>query len=709
MQGPGKRTHDRLMAGALWLALSAGLAHPAGAQVFTRLTTANDPANPIVLAPGADANAYSGASWIDYDQDGWPDLFVNRRGLYRNLGGGQFTRLATGPSDDGPTRGNSWADVDGDGDMDVFVTGGSGDIDRNDKGSFLFRNDAGVFVKDFRGTMVDSLGNSGWGCAFADYDLDGDPDLVIASAYLFTGYTLNRLLRNNGDGSLDRDTSTDVTATLDSYTIPTWSDFDQDGDSDLSIGAGPANGGVDVDSFFLNQTREGGTPRLLRLPQTPPADRARDGQVWNWVDIDNDGDLDVYITNYGAAGPLANELYRHEGGAFVPLTAAQAGPIVTDRARSLASVWGDFDNDGDLDCLVTNDATAANRFYVNDGAGNFSALTLGPLTTEAGPHYGACAGDYDRDGDLDLFVNGTGARAGLYRNDTASGAHWAEFSLRGVTSNRAAIGARVRVLATLGGAPRWQLREVSAQNSFNGQNDLTAHFGLGDATVIDSLVIDWPSGLSERAAGLTVDSVREVIEGALAPTPVALTFALLRRQVVEGRVRLAWQESRPGTEVITVERAETTPGTDAPDGAWRVVAARIGDIDGVITLEDENVAPGRAYGYRLAWIEDGRRSHGAAAWIEIPRPGLALSVGGQQPLRAGGTGWIQVELPRAGRAELLVVDAAGRVRERIEREGEAGGSERIPLDEGRRLANGTYFVRVSFEGETRRARFVVLR
>ena len=131
-----------LLALMLSLAVPAGLAGPAEAQVFTRLTAASDPANPIVLAPGADANAYSGASWIDYDRDGWPDLFVNRRGLYRNLGGGQFERLATGPSDDGPTRGNSWADIDGDGDMDVFLSGGSGDIDH--RAAEVLHEDAGV-------------------------------------------------------------------------------------------------------------------------------------------------------------------------------------------------------------------------------------------------------------------------------------------------------------------------------------------------------------------------------------------------------------------------------------------------------------------------------------------------------------------------------------------------------------------------------------
>ncbi|TPW17351.1 MAG: ASPIC/UnbV domain-containing protein, partial [bacterium] len=623
----------------LVVGLAALLPRPVMAQVFTKLTSVTAPGNPVVLDPGADVNSYTGASWVDFDDDGWPDLFVNRRGLYRNLGSGQFERYVGGPSGAPRSIGNSWADIDNDGDMDVLVTG-SVAINPAGAGTYLFRNDGGVFVKDFRGSMADSLGNAGWGCAFGDYDLDGHIDAVIASANGFTGTSPNRLLHNLGDGGFAWDNSTDVTTGVDAYTIPTWADFDLDGDPDLSIGAGPVNGSFDVDYLYRNLSREGGTPLLSRLLLAPPATDTRDGQVWNWVDIDNDGDLDLFITNYGAFSPLVNDLYRNNAGSYVKQTEAQAGAIVTEPTRSLASIWGDFDNDGDLDAVVTNDAGTGNRYYRNDGTGIFASVAIGTLTNEAGPHYGICAADYDKDGDLDLFVVGTATKKGLYRNDLAAGSHWIELTLQGIQSNRAAIGARVRVLAIIGGVPRWQQREVSAQNSFNGHNDLTLHFGLGDATVLDSLVIDWPSGLHEEAAALPIDECRPVAEGSFNSTALAALFEFTGAELVGGQVHLAWRAAAGSARGVTVERAELAPGASnqanddpsLPDPGWSAVAVLTVPDDGWVRFEDASVRPGYQYGYRLSWQEGWHQETGEAHWIVVPHPGLSMAIRGEMPL-----------------------------------------------------------------------------
>jgi len=700
----------------LVLGLTVFLPPPAMAQVFTKLTSVNAPGNPVVLDPGADNNSYTGASWVDFDGDGRPDLYVNRRGLYRNLGSGQFERYVGGPSGTPRAIGNSWADIDNDGDMDVLVTG-SGALDPAGAGSYLFRNDGGVFVKDFRGSLADSLGNAGWGCAFGDYDLDGHIDAVIASANGFTGTSPNRLLHNLGDGSFAWDNSTDVTDGVDAYTIPTWADFDLDGDSDLSIGAGPVNGSFDVDYLYQNLSREGGSPLLSRLLLDPPATDTRDGQVWNWADIDNDGDLDLFITNYGALSPLVNDLYRNNAGSYVKQTVAQAGAIVTEPTRSLASIWGDFDNDGDLDAVVTNDAGTGNRYYRNDGTGIFASISIGTLTSEAGPHYGICAADYDKDGDLDLFVVGTGTKKGLYRNDLAAGSHWVELALRGVESNRAAIGARVRVRATIGGVPRWQQREVSAQNSFNGHNDLTLHFGLGNATAIDSLMIDWPSGLHEEAAALPIDECRRLVEGSLNPTPVAAVFEFTGVELVDGQVRLSWRAAAGAARHVTVERAEVamdaaTPANDdssPPDASWSAVSVLSVPEDGLVAFEDASVRHGYQYGYRLSWLERSHLETGEAHWITIPRPGLSMAIRGEMPLRAGAQSWIELELPAAGHAELVIVDLGGRVRRRGERTISAPGIERFTLDAESRLPAGVYFAKVTYGLETCRARFIVVR
>jgi hypothetical protein len=206
---------------------------------------------------------------------------------------------------------------------------------------------------------------------------------------------------------------------------------------------------------------------------------------------------------------MANRLYRHESdGTFTSITGQ---PIVSDVTSDLASVWADFDNDGDLDCFVATDGARADRLYENHGDGTFTETAGTPLTATAFATRGATAGDYDNDGDVDLFVYAPLGNRALYRND-ASGSHWLSISLSGAPSNRSAIGARVRVKAILDGTPVWQRRDVSAQNTFQGQNDLRAHFGLRDATVADSVEICWPDGSIDVRTGVGTNQFLNISE-----------------------------------------------------------------------------------------------------------------------------------------------------------------------------------------------------
>ena len=133
---------------------------------------------------------------------------------------------------------------------------------------------------------------------------------------------------------------------------------------------------------------------------------------------------------------------------------------------------------------------------------------------------GASAGDYDNDGDLDLLAVGPGAAIGLYRNDLAGSNHWLKIKTIGTASNRSGIGAKVRAHATIGGAVVRQIREVLSQNTFNGHNSLNVHLGLGDATTVDSLTIEWPSGMVDHYANVAADQFLEAVEGGTI-TPVA--------------------------------------------------------------------------------------------------------------------------------------------------------------------------------------------
>ncbi len=476
------------------------------AQQFTLVA---DNFNPIVTA--IPPSGYSGATWVDYNNDNHLDLFINNSQIFKNTGNGTFISLNTNIGD-GTTlssdggNGNSWADVDNDGDLDVYISGVI---------SYLYLNEGNdSFSRVTVGDISNGFGNRGWSCAFGDYDNDGLIDLAITHPAGFVGSALvNHLLKNNGEGSFSKISNNGISTGFQPYTVGTWSDFDNDGDLDYSVGSGPANGTNAADFFYKNNLTESGEASFERIQPQGPGTDLRDGQVWNWIDYDNDGDLDVYITNWGGnhtPNGLPNDLYRNDNGSYTKIT---LGEIVQTSRVSLASVWSDFDNDGDLDCYVSNDRNDSDSFYKNNGDGTFTSLSnneVGVLTTTN--KRSASAGDYDNDGKIDLITVGSNSIS-LFKNNTQNDNNWTFFRLGGKVSNRAGIGAKVRLKAEIFGQSFWQMREVSAQNSFNSHNDLRVHFGLGDAPVIDSLIIEWPSGQVDIKTDFHVNDFWVATEG----------------------------------------------------------------------------------------------------------------------------------------------------------------------------------------------------
>jgi len=494
------------------------------AQSFTRLTIDND----LTWARGV--------SWVDFDNDDDLDLYVtnndfggvatfdaskNRNKLFRNDGNDTFVAIMPQDmaNDTSFSSGQSWADYDNDGNIDLFVANTNSIYDRflsttTALGSELFRNQGPqdyLFTRIIAGAASSLNRIAGFAAAWADYNNDGFVDLVITTprpAFYPNETQTNLLFDNNGDGTFTQNTtSAIVNGPEDFYTIPTWSDYDLDGDMDLYITAGPIQNGVELpDYFFRNMLNETGIATFERDLTSNFASEPRDGQQANWIDFDNDGDLDLYVTNFGgtpaATSGMANDFYRNDNGAFTKLT---SGQLVTDVKISIGQTWGDFDNDGDLDLYVTNATSSSsfggNDYYRNDGAPNytFTRITSGDFVASSRSGWGASSGDYDNDGDLDLYVTFNTLRAAaahdaLYRNDLSSGNNWLNVKCIGTTSNRSAIGARVRVKATISGNTFWQMREISSQNASTGHNSLRAHFGLGDAAIVDSLVVEWPSG-----------------------------------------------------------------------------------------------------------------------------------------------------------------------------------------------------------------------
>ncbi|MBK6765223.1 MAG: VCBS repeat-containing protein [bacterium] len=491
----------------------------APAQTFVRVT---DPQNEAAVTPGT--NGYRGCAWIDHDQDGDEDLWVNRNLLYRNDGNGVFvnTHVAI-TAQNGLGSGGSWADYDNDGDPDLYIS----DSPR----SALYRNDGNELFTQIDEGDIGATGHDyrGWSCAWGDYDSDGNVDLIITHPAGFLGNPAipNFMFRNDGppNYTFTRVTDSDVVTGLGAYTIGSFADFDLDGDLDFNIGSGPVSA-PGVDYFYRNTFAQTGVAELVRWTGNNLTETPRDGQNINWIDYDNDGDLDCYITNYtaGFSNGRANDLYRNDGGVYVQIT---AGAIVTDRQVSLGNCWADFDNDGWLDCVVANES-GTNKYYRNLGDGTFESLTT-PFTV-AGSFRCPASADYDNDGDLDLFITANGAAQGFYRNDLETGNFWSKFKLLGTESNRTAIGAVVRIKCLIGDDYVWQMREVNAQNSFCGHNSFAVHFGVLYAPQVDSVIIHWPSGLVETYTGLYVNQLYEFVEGAITtaePTPpIATTHSL---------------------------------------------------------------------------------------------------------------------------------------------------------------------------------------
>ena len=432
----------------------------------------------------------------------------------------------------GPGSGLAWIDYDGDGDLDIYFT------NRVTDGNVLLRNDdltAGGFVDATPSVLADSSNSRG--CPWGDYDGDGDPDLYVSNK------GANKLLRNDGGGSF-----VDVTASpLDDASTGqavAWFDFDNDGDLDLYQVNNGANklfrndgAGVftDVTSGALGDSRWGmgigladydndgdmdiyianynGANALLENQgggafadvTTPVLECALPSYGAAWGDYDDDGDLDLYVTNEGS-----NALLRNDAGSFVDVSA----PPVDDDGDGRSAAWADCDNDGDLDLYVVNDGI--NRIFRSDGGGGFGEVDgiCTPLKN-TGMGFGTGWADYDKDGDLDIYLVNEGANK-LFRNELAPGSHWLEVAPVGTATNASGIGARVRIVA--GGVSR--MREIGGASGFASQGPLTAWFGLGAVCTVDTVEVIWPaSGAGEVLTGIACDQTLEVVEDPLARVP----------------------------------------------------------------------------------------------------------------------------------------------------------------------------------------------
>ena len=504
----------------------------------------------------------SGALFFDFNADGALDLYVvnathipplvaedsaqtqlPRNTLYRNNGDGTFTDITekAGVGDTGYGVGCAAADINNDGYPEIYVT--------NYGSNTLYHNNGDGTFTDI--TQKAGVGDERWGtsCAFLDYDNDGDVDLYVVN-YMKFSVEENRwwetrgirtycsptdqiagshfvsepdiLYRNNGDS-----TFTDVTeaAGISHRALGlavAVGDYDNNGFSDLHI----AN---DMEADFLYHNNGDGT-------FTETADFTGTGYDGNgfpgsgmgsaFGDYNNDGYLDLVVSN---ASSLPVVLYENENAAFFTDVSFTAGiGAVTLPYFKWAVEFFDYNNDGLLDLFVANGHLQENIALFSDstypqldvlfrntrqqdGTYRFTdaSVEVGLAQLPKRVSRGAAFGDYDNDGDIDIFLNNSNQPATLLRNEGGNRNHWLTIQLIGTQSNASGIGTKVLVKA----GDLSLLREVRSGASYLSQSDLRVHFGLGKATEIDSLEVHWQSERREQFSNLKSNQILRIKEG----------------------------------------------------------------------------------------------------------------------------------------------------------------------------------------------------
>ena len=441
------------------------------------------------------------AAWGDYDADGDLDLYVavvqgpNR--LYHNDGDGTFTEVsaAAGVAHSGSARGVVFADIDNDGLLDLYVANEDG------VAAVLYRNNGDGTFSDTTSSADNAY--DGMAPLFADYDKDGHLDLYL------TVWGCDVLYHNNGDGTFSNVTAASGVDNCQTSVGGAWADYDNDGDQDVYV----ANFWGAPNVLYRNN----GDTTFTEVAATAGVDNANDGEGVAWGDYDNDGDLDLYLTN---DWNQANVLYRNNGDTTFTDVTAQAS--VGDTGTGRNPLFADVDNDGDLDLYVVN-AGQSNVLYRNNGDGTFTDMAWIWSGDDAGSGQGAATGDYDNDGYLDLYVVNMGTYNRLYHNNGGDN-HWLVVKAVGITNNWDSIGARVTI--TCDG--HTQVREVRAGTGWLSQDSLPVEFGLGAHTRVDRIEVRWPNGavqaFTDVAADqfLTIDEINPIITRARLYLPLIM-------------------------------------------------------------------------------------------------------------------------------------------------------------------------------------------
>jgi hypothetical protein len=489
----------------------------------------------------------SGVAWIDYDNDGFPDLyFINGapgapNALYHNNKDGTFTdvtkraglagNLGAGVFKTGVAVG----DYDNDQDLDLYVTAFGPNA--------LYRNNGNGTFTDVTSTAGVAGERSEWSTStgFFDFDRDGDLDLYVANYLDYrlddnpycgltkAGYRMychptmfdgiaDRLFRNNGNGTFtDVSRPAGIANPAGKGLGVTFCDFDRDGDSDIYL----AN---DTVRNFLYRNNGDGTFLDVAYGAGVGFDsngKPQAGMGVDCADVDGKGFPDIFVTNFSEE---LNTLYMNRGDGIFEDGTVSAGLGSGFVPLGFGTKMFDVDNDGDLDIHVTNGHVIDNialyqpklsyaqkdLLYENVAGGRFRDVSAegGPALQAERVGRGLAVADFDNDGSLDVVISSLGQRPALLRNQGVQRGNWIAIRARGSKSNAFGLGATVEVLTSAGR----QVREINNVASYLSSNDIRLHVGVGAASIVQQIEIRWPSGVRQILNNVAVNQVLVIKE-----------------------------------------------------------------------------------------------------------------------------------------------------------------------------------------------------
>jgi M6 family metalloprotease-like protein len=444
------------------------------APAFTNVTT---------TAGVSDSSESFGVSAVDYDNDGWTDIYVTNKTsnrLYKNNGDDTFTNtaVAAGVADTDINRSGIWGDYDNDGFNDLYVTTYNTVI-LTKKNKLYKNNGDGTFTNQTTSDL--SYADKSMGAAFADYNNDGYIDVFIT-----VDIYKSRLYKNNGDGSFTLDTLSGINYKARGNSA-TWGDYNNDGFPDLYI---VTREETKPSTLWKNN----GDGTFTDVTSIAGVGNFSIGSGAAWGDFDNDGYFDLAVCNEGGE----NRLYKNNGNST--FTDVASSVSVSDGGINYSPVWVDYDLDGYLDLYIAR--SGPNRLFKNLGNGTFTEIAgrMGISTSAA--TLGASVLDFNNDGFPDIYLGSSSATISnvLYCH-AGSGNRWLKISVTGTVSNRNAVGTKITVVS---GGLR-QIREINAGTGYMSQNSYTQFFGFGTVATVDSLIIRFPSGRIYKMANVATN------------------------------------------------------------------------------------------------------------------------------------------------------------------------------------------------------------